>query len=457
MLKPASSLVQKYNVPGPRYTSYPTVPYWEEASFSREAWQQSLQRAFAESNASEGISLYIHLPFCESLCTFCGCHKRVTKRHEMEQPYIQAVLKEWDLYCQVLPDRPMIKEIHLGGGTPTFFSVAHLQQLIQGILAKATVAPEHEFSFEGHPNNTTREHLQALYDLGFRRVSYGVQDYNEKVQKAIHRIQPYKHVQRVTEWARDIGYTSISHDLVFGLPFQNLDDVLNTIQQTTRLNPDRLAFYSYAHVPWIKGNGQRGFKDDDVPKDELKRTLYEEGKKKLLAHGYHEIGMDHFALKSDAMYQAFQQGSLHRNFMGYTASKTQLMIGLGLSAISDSWYSFAQNEKTLEDYYARLEQNEIPVFRGHVLTAEDLMIRRHILNLMCSFQTSWAEPEMQFPELPEVLKQLEEMQEDGLLTLFEDHLQVTEQGKPFVRNICMAFDLRLKRKVPSTRIFSMTI
>lgn len=457
MLKPASSLVQKYNVPGPRYTSYPTVPYWEEASFSREAWQQSLQRAFAESNASEGISLYIHLPFCESLCTFCGCHKRVTKRHEMEQPYIQAVLKEWDLYCQLLPDRPMIKEIHLGGGTPTFFSVAHLQQLIQGILAKAAVAPEHEFSFEGHPNNTTREHLQALYDLGFRRVSYGVQDYNEKVQKAIHRIQPYEHVQRVTEWARDIGYTSISHDLVFGLPFQNLEDVLHTIQQTTQLNPDRLAFYSYAHVPWIKGNGQRGFKDDDVPKDELKRTLYEEGKKKLLAHGYHEIGMDHFALKSDAMYQAFQHGSLHRNFMGYTASKTQLMIGLGLSSISDSWYSFAQNEKTLEDYYARLEQNEIPVFRGHVLTAEDLMIRRHILNLMCSFQTSWAEPEMQFPELPEVLKQLEEMQEDGLLTLFEDHLQVTEQGKPFVRNICMAFDLRLKRKVPSTRIFSMTI
>lgn len=457
MLKPASSLVQKYNVPGPRYTSYPTVPYWEEASFSAEAWQQSLKRAFAESNASEGISLYIHLPFCESLCTFCGCHKRVTKRHEVEQPYIQAVLKEWDLYCELLEEKPILKEIHLGGGTPTFFSVAHLQQLIQGILAKAMVAPEHEFSFEGHPNNTTREHLQALYDLGFRRVSYGVQDYNEKVQKAIHRIQPYENVKQVTKWAREIGYTSISHDLVFGLPFQNLEDVLKTIQQTTQLNPDRLAFYSYAHVPWIKGNGQRGFKDDDVPKDELKRTLYEEGKKKLLAHGYHEIGMDHFALKSDAMYQAFQQGSLHRNFMGYTASKTQLMIGLGLSSISDSWYSFAQNEKTLEDYYARLEQNEIPVFRGHVLTTEDLMIRRHILNLMCSFQTSWAEPEMQFPELPEVLKQLKEMQEDGLVVLFDDHLQVTEQGKPFVRNICMAFDLRLKRKVPSTRIFSMTI
>jgi len=451
------SLIQKYNVPGPRYTSYPTVPYWETKPFSLELWEQSLKRSFDESNSSEGISLYIHLPFCESLCTFCGCHKRVTKKHEMEQPYIQAVLKEWDLYCQLLATTPKIKEIHLGGGTPTFFSVEHLQQLIQGILAKAEVATEHEFSFEGHPNNTTREHLQALYDLGFRRVSYGVQDYNETVQKAIHRIQPFEHVQRVTEWAREIGYTSISHDLVFGLPFQNLEDVLNTIDQTKSLMPDRLAFYSYAHVPWIKGNGQRGFKDADVPKDELKRQCYEEGKKQLLAHGYHEIGMDHFALEKDGMYQSFKQGTLHRNFMGYTASKTQVMIGLGISSISDSWYSFAQNEKKLEDYYARLELNEIPVVKGHVLSAEDLIIRKHILNLMCTFNTSWQSEAMQFPELPEVLLQLAEMQQDQLLQIDEQGITVTEQGKPFVRNICMAFDLRLKRRVPENRIFSMTI
>lgn len=451
------SLIQKYNVPGPRYTSYPTVPYWETEPFSLEQWKQSLKRSFDESNSTEGISLYIHLPFCESLCTFCGCHKRVTKKHEMEQPYIQAVLKEWDLYCQLLVTTPKIKEIHLGGGTPTFFSVEHLQQLIRGILAKAEVAAEYEFSFEGHPNNTTSEHLQALYDLGFRRVSYGVQDYNETVQKAIHRIQPFEHVQRVTEWAREIGYTSISHDLVFGLPFQNLEDVLNTIDQTKSLMPDRLAFYSYAHVPWIKGNGQRGFKDADVPKDELKRQCYEEGKKQLLAHGYHEIGMDHFALEKDGMYQSFKQGALHRNFMGYTASKTQVMIGLGISSISDSWYSFAQNEKKLEDYYARLELDEIPVVKGHVLSAEDLIIRKHILNLMCTFTTSWASKEMQFPELPEVLLQLAEMQQDQLLQIDEQGITVTEQGKPFVRNICMAFDLRLKRRVPENRIFSMTI
>ena len=451
------SLIQKYNVAGPRYTSYPTVPYWDETAFSMQQWKQSLKRSFDESNASEGISLYIHLPFCESLCTFCGCHKKVTKRHDIEQPYIQAVLKEWDLYCQLLDDIPQIKEIHLGGGTPTFFSVEHLQQLIQGILAKATIANEYEFSFEGHPNNTTKAHLQALYDLGFRRVSYGVQDYNENVQKAIHRIQPFENVENVTKWAREIGYESISHDLVFGLPFQKLEDVLNTIDLTNSLLPDRLAFYSYAHVPWIKGNGQRGFKDNDVPKDDEKRKLYEEGKNKLLAHGYHEIGMDHFALDRDEMYQSFKAGTLHRNFMGYTSSKTQVMIGLGVSSISDSWYSFAQNEKVLDDYYARLEKNEIPVFKGHVLSPEDLKIRKHILNLMCTFETSWAESSMDFPERVDVIQQLTEMQQDGLLQIENDRIIITEQGKPFVRNICMAFDLRLKRRKPETQIFSMTV
>ncbi|MFW2045320.1 oxygen-independent coproporphyrinogen III oxidase [Acinetobacter variabilis] len=453
----ANSLIQKYNVPGPRYTSYPTVPYWEDSGFSLELWKQTLKRSFQESNATEGISLYIHLPFCESLCTFCGCHKRVTKRHEVEQPYIQAVLKEWDLYCELLEEKPVIKEIHLGGGTPTFFSIEHLTQLIQGILSKAEIAAEHEFSFEGHPNNTTREHLQGLYDLGFRRVSYGVQDYNETVQKAIHRIQPYDNVKQVTEWAREIGYESISHDLVFGLPFQSLEDVLNTIDQTNSLLPDRLALYSYAHVPWIKGSGQRGFKDADVPKDEIKRQCYEEGKKKLLAHGYHEIGMDHFALEKDSMYQSFQSGTLHRNFMGYSASKTQVMIGLGISSISDSWYSFAQNVKTIEEYYELLEQHQIPVVKGHILTQEDLIIRKHILNLMCGFTTSWAKPDMQFAEIDEVLKQLVEMQQDQLIKIEDSSVMILEKGKPFVRNICMAFDLRLKRRMPENRIFSMTI
>lgn len=451
------SLIRKYNVPGPRYTSYPTVPYWNEFGFTSKQWKNDLIRSFNETNRTEGISLYIHLPFCESLCTFCGCHKRITKRHDVEDPYISAVLKEWNLYCSLLPERPIIKEIHLGGGTPTFFAAENLERLINGIFNTADRATEYEFSFEGHPNNTTRSHLITLYKLGFRRVSFGVQDYSLKVQTAIHRIQPFHNVAKVTFWAKEIGYTSIGHDLVFGLPFQTLEDVIDTIDKTNSLQPDRLAFYSYAHVPWIKGNGQRGFNDDDLPKDEEKRSLYEEGKLRLAENGYFEIGMDHFAQKTDSMYTSFESGKLHRNFMGYTSSKTQVMIGLGVSSISDSWYSFAQNVKTIEEYYALLEQDEIPVFRGHILTAEDLVIRRHILNLMCTFQTNWQQEEMQFPEINSVLESLHEMENDGLLITTPKGVIVTEKGKPYVRNICMAFDLRLQRNAPQTRLFSMTV
>lgn len=452
-----TSIVQKYNVPGPRYTSYPTVPYWDNTGFTNQNWKQSFIKSFKESNIKEGISLYIHLPFCESMCTFCGCNKRVTRRHEVESAYITAVLTEWALYCDMLPQQPLIKELQLGGGTPTFFSPENLEVLINGIFDRAIKAPGYEFSFEGHPNNTTRAHLQKLYDLGFRRVSFGVQDYNEKVQKSINRIQSFHNVAKVTFWAKEIGYTSISHDLVFGLPFQTLESIIDTIEKTKSLNPDRLAFYSYAHVPWIKGSGQRGFNENNLPKDNEKRMLYEVGKRILEEKGFREIGMDHFALETDSLYTAYKSGKLHRNFMGYSSSKTQLMIGLGVSSISDSWYSFAQNEKTLEEYYNRIEKNELPVFRGHLLSEEDLIIRKHILNIMCLFETSWNMKDGYFNELPDVLVDLKEMEEDGLLQLEKERITVTEAGKPFVRNICMAFDLRLKRKAPETKLFSMTI
>ncbi|MGQ2984819.1 oxygen-independent coproporphyrinogen III oxidase [Flavobacterium sp.] len=451
------SILQKYNVPGPRYTSYPTVPYWDGAGFTDDSWKDSFIRSFGESNSTEGISLYIHLPFCESMCTFCGCHKRITKRHDVEGPYVKAVLKEWALYRNMFTTRPRIKELHLGGGTPTFFRPQNLRKLIEGIFELADATPGYEFSIEGHPNNTTREHLQTLYDLGFRRVSYGVQDYSEKVQKAINRIQPFQNVALATRWAREIGYTSISHDLVYGLPFQSIENMVDTIEKTQALRPERISFYSYAHVPWIKGNGQRGYDEAHLPKDEEKRRLYETGKKILIGKGYHEIGMDHFALENDNMYSAAQNGKLHRNFMGYSASKTQLMIGLGVSSISDSWYAFAQNEKNLEDYYKRLAENELPVFRGHLLTDEDLIIREHILNLMCRFETRWDEDGSYFNELPEVLWDLREMEKDGLLTIGGTAIGITEKGRPFVRNICMAFDLKLKRKAPGTKLFSMTI
>jgi len=453
----SDSLIQKYNIPGPRYTSYPTVPFWDEAGISLEDWKKTTLRAFNESNEKEGISLYIHLPFCENLCTFCGCHKRITKRHDVEEPYITTVLKEWDLYCNLLPQKPNIKEIHLGGGTPTFFSPQKLRELIEGILAKANRCTDYEFSFEAHPNNTTKEHLQVLFDLGFRRNSFGVQDYDLKVQQTINRIQPFENVERTTNQSREIGYTSVSHDLVFGLPFQTKESIISTIEKTKLLKPDRIAFYSYAHVPWIKGVGQRGYDENDLPKEIEKRILYETGKKLLSELGYVEIGMDHFALVTDNMHEAMVKKTLHRNFMGYTAGKTKLMIGLGMSSISDSWYSFAQNVKTVEEYQEIVNKGEFPIFRGHLLNNEDLIIREHILNIMCHFETSWKDDRLKFPELNECIERLQEMQKDGLVEFTENGIKVPEKARPFVRNICMAFDLRLIRNKPTTRIFSMTI
>ncbi|MFS4482861.1 oxygen-independent coproporphyrinogen III oxidase [Hyunsoonleella sp. 2307UL5-6] len=451
------TLINKYNIAGPRYTSYPTVPYWNSNTFSVEKWKSSLLKSFNESNTKDGLSLYIHLPFCESLCTFCGCNKRITKQHSVEQPYINAVLKEWNLYLKVFGETPKLKEIHLGGGTPTFFSPENLKYLISEILAASKLALDYEFSFEGHPNNTTKAHLQALYDVGFKRVSYGVQDYNKTVQKAIHRIQPFENVKQATEMARDIGYTSVGHDIIFGLPFQTLEHVKTTILKTKSLLPDRLAFYSYAHVPWIKGNGQRGFLDTDLPSASLKRMQYQLGKALLAKVGYQDIGMDHFALKTDTLYTSMKNGNLHRNFMGYTASKTQAMVGLGVSSISDSWYGFAQNEKDLKTYYQLLENNVLPVYRGHILNEEDSIIRQHILNLMCRFSTSWNKGNLYFNELPEALIQLKEMEVDGLVEISTNTIKITQKGKPFVRNVCMVFDVLLKRKQPDAKLFSMTM
>lgn len=451
------TLIQKYNVPGPRYTSYPTVPYWEENNFSVPQWINTLQTSFSHSNEAKGISIYIHLPFCESLCTFCGCNKRITKNHSVEKPYIEALKKEWKLYLDLLSTSPYIKEIHLGGGTPTFFNPIHLEDLISYLLKTSFLHPDYEFGFEAHPNNTTENHLQTLYQLGFQRISMGVQEYNPTVQQAIHRIQPYENVKKVTEKAREIGYTSISHDLVFGLPKQKSEHIEDTIQKTITLKPDRIAFYSYAHVPWIKGVGQRGFSEKDLPSGPEKRILYEKGRNMLEQNGYIEIGMDHFALPHDSLYQAFKNKTLHRNFMGYTTTTTDVIIGLGVSAIGDTWLSFAQNEKELEKYYEKLNQSQLPLFRGHLLTPEDKIIRRHILNIMCQFETSWDDPSLYFPEIPEVLARLREPLHDGLITLDNNTLKVTPAGIPFVRNICMAFDLRLHRHQPQQRIFSMTV
>jgi oxygen-independent coproporphyrinogen-3 oxidase len=448
-------LIKKYNVPGPRYTSYPTVPYWDLKTFSAKQWQNSVTENF-NKNKNEGLSLYIHLPYCESLCTFCACNTRITVNHKVEEPYIKAVLKEWSMYKELFNGIPKIKEIHLGGGTPTFFSPENLEILLEGILKGAEIDKDAEFGFEAHPNNTTKEHLEALYKLGFRRISFGIQDFDKNIQTIINRIQTFETVKSVTDLSRSIGYTSVNFDLIYGLPFQTLETITTTIQKVGSLLPDRIAFYSYAHVPWIKP-GQRKFTEMDLPEDEQKRKLYEEGRKMFEKMGYEEIGMDHFALSSDPLSKAAENKTLHRNFMGYTTNNAPMLIGMGVSSISDIWNAFSQNVKTVEEYVSLIEKDILPVFRGHILNQEDLSLRKHILNLMCRMETSWNKITDQSEALYSALNRMKEFEEDGLIKIDNQSLRVEKEGKAFLRNICMGLDARMWKNEPSTSLFSKTI
>ena len=445
-----ATLIQKYNVAAPRYTSYPTVPYWDHESFSAAKWVEVISTTH-NTFADEGISLYIHLPYCESLCTYCGCNTRITKNHGVEEPYITALLKEWAMYCDILGSKPKIRELHLGGGTPTFFSAENLGALISHILDNADLAPHAQLSFEAHPANTTREHLTILYALGFRRLSLGIQDFDPKVQLLINRFQTPEQVEMVTSEARLIGYNSINFDLIYGLPAQNLQGLTDTINAVIRLSPDRIAYYSYAHVPWLKP-GQRHFTEKDLPVGDEKFALYEKGRELLIDAGYQDVGMDHFALKSDSLYQASQAKLLHRNFMGYTDQHTHLLIGLGVSSISDGWTGFAQNPKTVEAYLKKIGAGMFPVEKGHILTDEDLENRQHILNMMCR-ETTVFENGIPAP----VKERLLPLLKDGLVFFDDTTIELTPLGKSYIRNVCMAFDERLWAKQAEKHLFSSSI
>ncbi len=444
-------LSDKYRVAAPRYTSYPTVPYWDCSNFTEQRWSEQVLQS---NDFADGISLYIHLPFCESLCTYCGCNTRITKNHSVEGPYISAVLKEWQLYLRRFPTKPLIKEIHLGGGTPTFFSPTNLELLITGITSYSCIHPEAEFSIEAHPNNTTTQHLEVLYRLGFRRLSLGIQDFDPTVQFVINRIQSVKSVADVTAEARRIGYHSVNYDLIYGLPLQKSEGLINTIHTVTALAPDRVAFYSYAHVPWVKP-GQRRYTEAHLPSPELKAELYQTGREMLIESGYAEIGMDHFTLTTDKLYQANLSGRLHRNFMGYTEQSSRVLIGLGVSAISDCWTAFAQNVKTVEEYLKLINEDRIPVFKGHLLNSSDLVIRQHILNIMCKGFTSWKQPKMQDKVFSDAESRLADLADDKLIILGQSELRVTTIGMRFLRNICMAIDARFWDFKPETQLFSI--
>jgi len=352
---------------------------------------------------------------------------------------------------------PVIREFHFGGGTPTFFSPENLGRLLEAILANSVIHPTANFSFEGHPNNTTREHLQTLYDWGFRRVSFGVQDNDPVVQKAINRIQPIEQVKNVTEIAREIGYKSINYDLIYGLPFQTLNSIRKTTEDCITLKPDRFAFYSYAHVPWTS-RGQRLFDENDLPSAEEKMNLYHEGVKIFTANHYHHIGMDHFVVANDDLLQAWQAGSLFRNFMGYTTQHSNLQLGLGVSAISDTSHVFAQNSKSLHDYYSLINNNELPIKKGYFLNSQDEQFKKYILDISCQGRTQFRDQDRETLELF-TFPLLRELELDGLVVLNDRYVEVTPLGRNFIRNICRAFDLHLLQKeLPDgTRTYSKAI
>lgn len=449
-------LVHKYNQPVPRYTSYPTVPFWNN-EISVQQWQEHFTSQFAEQNAANGISVYVHLPFCESLCTYCGCNKMITANHSVEEAYLQAIEHEWKQYRKLMGQTPVLREIHLGGGTPTFFSALNLRRLVTMLTKNSIVHPNHEFSIEGHPNNTTRGQLNTLFALGFRRVSYGVQDLDPKVQFVINRIQPLEHVQRAVDNARNAGFTSVNVDLIYGLPFQTIQSIEHTIEKVVNLLPERIAFYSYAHVPWAS-RAQRLFDEHDLPNAMDKMGLQISGANLLQGRGYHNIGMDHFCLARDSLYTAKQNEKLHRNFMGYTTQQSGILIGLGVSAISDLGSAFAQNEKVLHNYKTVVNSGSLPIKKGYFLNQEDIAFRQYIKDVACNGKTQF-----QAHHLP-LLEQysfpfLNSLAQDGLLTYNTRELSLTETGHYFIRNVCSAFDLFLQRKsnIPLHQRFSKAI
>ncbi|GIV27698.1 MAG: coproporphyrinogen-III oxidase [Bacteroidia bacterium] len=447
-----SELILKYNISVPRYTSYPPVPMWKN-NFTLEDWENNLSQNL-EKIKQQGISIYIHLPFCEQLCTYCGCNKRITVNHQVEEPYIASVLKEWEYYKRLL-GTITIREIHLGGGTPTFFSPQNLHYLLSEIYKDNTLSNDFQGSIEIHPHFSKLEHLETLRKLNFDRISIGIQDFDKKVQIAINRTQEYSEVKRLTEYARKLGYKSVNYDLVYGLPFQTKEGFKNTIKQVIELKPDRIAFYSYAHVPWIKA-AQRKFTENDLPPTTEKIQLYLMGREMFLNNGYKDVGMDHFALPEDELFIARQEKRLHRNFMGYTVQHTDTLIALGVSSISDSGDMYVQNIKEVEEYQLSVEK-QIPIFKGHTLTPKEKNIRKHILNLICYFETQWEDEADVIFELMKNNEQWEKIQQDGLVKIENNKIIATDLGKILIRNVCYALDKPSQTAHSEKPLFSKAI
>jgi oxygen-independent coproporphyrinogen-3 oxidase len=441
-------LLQRYDVAGPRYTSYPTADRFVEAFGEADYLQALEQRRDGLGTKAYPLSLYVHIPFCESLCYYCACNKIITKHHERGAEYLRYLEREVDLNVAHLGQGQVVSQLHLGGGSPTFLSDAELAQLMAMLRRHFQFAPGGEYSVEIDPRTVTRERLAHLAAQGFNRLSFGVQDFEPAVQKAVHRIQPAEQVFDLVAAARELGFESINADLIYGLPMQTPETFERTLEQITKLRPDRIALYAYAHLP-ERFKPQRRIHTQDLPPAASKLVMLSSAMRVLMAAGYVYVGMDHFALPNDALAVAKRQGRLHRNFQGYSTQPDCDLIALGVSSIGRVGPTFSQNVKTLDEYYDLLNQGRLPVARGMALSRDDLVRRTVIMALMCQGSVLFESVELShlvdFKQYfaPE-METLAHMQEQGLLTMDEFGIHVTELGWFFVRGVAMVFDKYLQ-------------
>jgi oxygen-independent coproporphyrinogen III oxidase len=441
-------LLQRYDVAGPRYTSYPTADRFVEAFGESDYLQALEQRRDSLGAKAYPLSLYVHIPFCESLCYYCACNKIITKHHERGAEYLHYLEREVDLNIAHLGQGQVVSQLHLGGGSPTFLSDAELTQLMAMLRRNFQFAPGGEYSVEIDPRTVTRERLAHLAQQGFNRLSFGVQDFEPVVQKAVHRIQPAEQVFDLVAASRELGFESVNVDLIYGLPMQTPETFERTLEQITQLRPDRIALYAYAHLP-ERFKPQRRIHMQDLPPAASKLIMLSSAMRVLMAAGYVYVGMDHFALPTDALAVAKRQGRLHRNFQGYSTQPDCDLIALGVSSIGRVGPTFSQNVKTLDEYYDLLNQGRLPVVRGMALSRDDLVRRTVIMALMCQGSVLFESVELahlvDFKQYfaPE-MESLAAMQEQGLLTLDDTGIHVTELGWFFVRGVAMVFDKYLQ-------------
>ncbi len=455
-LEVTPEMIQRYNRPGPRYTSYPTVPVWKEGEFADD-YAASLHK---EGQNEQPLSLYVHIPFCQQLCTFCGCNKYITNNQNIVEKYLTALEQEIAGVAERLGQRKELAQIHFGGGTPTFLNPEQLSRVVEMIVSRFDALEDCEWAFEANPRVTTTKQLEVLYELGFRRVSFGVQDLDPAIQRAINRNQTAEQSWETLETARSLGYKSINLDLVYGLPLQTQHGFRKTLEEVNKMRPDRLAVYSFAYLPGMFKTHERAIKEKDLPTPEEKINIYLEAINFFAEAGYVMIGMDHYALPEDELAQALKNRTLHRNFMGYTTLHNMAQIGVGVSAISDFGDSYWQNPKELDQYMEETVNNKLIPRRGLLLEKEDQLRRKVIETLMCHGEITIQDFEFLYEldfrqHFAEAWTQLEKFEEEGLVKLSPTKIELTPLGMLFTRNLAMPFDRHLK--AGGTPKFSNTV